>query len=81
MDNDAFIPEPDHCRREVKNIQFTKKERALFEMYAKDKGWGFSKMFRITARAVILLEYKKALSLEEALKKAVLLDVDGRHRP
>ena len=81
MDNDAFLPDPvKRGPRGTKNIQFSKKERALFETYAKEKGWPFSRMFRICARAVILLEYKKALTLEEAIKKSVLLDIDGRNR-
>jgi hypothetical protein len=70
---------PENYQRGNKLIQFSKKERALFETYAKQKGWSFSKMFRICARAVILLEYKQAASLEEALSKAVLLDIDGRN--
>lgn len=80
MDNYEIKPPVKRGPRGTKGIQFSKKERALFESYAKAKGWPFSRMFRVCTRAVILLEYNKASTLEEAIKKSVLLDIGGRNR-
>lgn len=80
MEVNDFIPDPEQERRTTKAFLVSKKERFLFETYAKEKGWSFTKMVRICIRAIILMEYNRASSLEEALKKAFLLDVDGRSK-
>ena len=47
-------------------------------MYAKEKGWKTTKTMRVCTKAVILMEYKKAISLSDALDKACRLEVDRR---
>jgi hypothetical protein len=78
--NSDFLPaeEKEPRSKNARLIGMTKKEVDLFTMYAKEKGWPLTGTMRICTRAVILMAYKKANSLEEALKKSSLLDADGR---
>jgi len=80
MDNNDFLPDTLPERRKQVIIVLTDKEKALFTTYGKDKGWSVGKTLRICGRAVILMEFKKVNSFEEALRKATLLDIDGRSR-
>lgn len=78
IDNNDFLPTELGELRKSCQIGFTEKEHLLFVTYGKTKNWTFSKTVRVLARAAILLEYKKANSLDEAIRKSVLLDVDRR---
>ena len=73
-----FMPEEESEARKSSPILLTEKEKTLFKMYGKEKGWQVTTTMRICTKAVILLEYQMANSLNEALKKAEKLDIDGR---
>lgn len=78
--DDIFIPDAlPEVRRSV-GMTLTEKERKLFKIYATEKHMPVAKLMRVCVRAVMLLEYKKANSLEEAMRKATLLDLDGRSK-
>jgi len=78
--NSDFVPDAQFEGRKSRPVRMTDKEYSLFSAYAKEKGWPVTKTIRICTRAIILMEYKKANSLEEALKKSFLLDGDGRSK-
>lgn len=80
MDNTAFVPNVVKEKRKQYLVGMTKQEKALFDTYAESKGWAFAKALRIGTRAAMLMEYKKANSIEEAINKSLKLDIDGRSR-
>lgn len=80
MDNEDFLPDTLSEKRKGYLVGLTTKEKTLYDTYSKAKGWSFPKMMRICSRAVILMDLRKVNSFEEAMKKATLLDIDGRSR-
>lgn len=80
MTESDFLPEVEIEARKSRPVLLTDKEQNLFKMYGKEKGWKVTTAMRICTKAVILLEYQMASSLNEALKKAEKLDIDGRKK-
>lgn len=80
MDDSDFLPDVFTEKHVQRTIGLTDRELKLFSMFAKEKGWKVAKTMRVCTKAVILLEYKKANSLEEALRKSSLLEVDRRRK-
>jgi hypothetical protein len=81
MEAKDFLPEEINEPRKSIPLLLTDKEKKLIKMYAKEKGWSsLTGTMRICTKAVILMEYQMAGSLEEALKKSTLLEIDGRKK-
>lgn len=79
MKTSAF-PKPKSPTGNRKNspVLLLPKEKEMFNVFAKSKGWSLGQFLRIASTTCILLDTKKAPTYAKALEMASILDMQGK---